>query len=162
MGTHMMKTVFISTFLGLAFSCKLPMSSNDDSGPNNVVSNKADENTIYTGLDLDGSYRSCKQISALVACTEIFGPDEIYANECEANGDLAITCDCHDYICVDENLSLPFYGKDINGNVRSCEAMAKDTMCTMVFTEGDQFALDCEESGGTALQCGCHDYICLN
>ena len=158
----MNKAVFLLIFLSLAFGCKFPTSSDDDPNTSKTVSKSTDEDTVYTGLDIDGRYRSCKQMSALVACTEIFGPEEEYAAECEASGNLVITCNCHDYICVDENLTLPIYGEDINGDVRSCEGMAKDTMCTMVFTEGDQFALDCEENGGTSFQCGCHDYICLN
>ena len=157
-----MKPLFLLTSIFLLFGCKLPFGSDDHSRSDNAISKTVDEDTIYTGLDIDGRYRSCKQMSALTACTEIFGPEEEYATSCEVSGDLVITCDCHDYICVDENLTTPVYGKDINGDVRSCEGMAKDTICTMVFTEGDQFSLDCEENGATSFQCGCHDYICLN
>ena len=154
-----MKSSLVLIFFILLSSCKVDQ-SNSKNGINSGPSDKND-GQIYTGLDIDGNYRSCLEISGETACTLIFGPEEEYSSECEANGDKSITCDCHDYICVDENLDLPVYGKDIDGNMRSCEGISKDIACTEIFTEEDQFALDCEQEGGTAFQCGCHDFICI-
>lgn len=120
------------------------------------------DETTYFGIAFDGDYKSCKKISDSVSCTEIYGPEEEYAKECEDRGNTAITCDCHDYICVSGNSSGSATGPDINGNEKTCDPVAGDLVCTMVFTPEDQYALDCVEDGGLAFQCGCHDYICLN
>ena len=49
----------------------------------------------YTGIDINGEQRTCKeQLNG--ACTAIFGPDEQFANDCEAIGSQAVQCACHD------------------------------------------------------------------
>lgn len=53
-----------------------------------------------------------------------------------------------------------FTGFDLEGNQRSCAAMAADTMCTMEVTPSDMLALKCREAGHEAFQCGCHDWLC--
>ena len=51
-------------------------------------------------------------------------------------------------------------GFDLAGNPKSCKAMPSSTVCTMVYTESDNFAARCRKEGFKATQCGCHDYIC--
>ena len=53
-----------------------------------------------------------------------------------------------------------FTGKDFSGKTRTCSPM-KDSVCTEIFTPEDQFAMDCKDKGNTAIQCGCHDRICV-
>ncbi|MBD66592.1 MAG: hypothetical protein CME62_15375 [Halobacteriovoraceae bacterium] len=55
---------------------------------------------------------------------------------------------------------VEYEGVDINGEQRVCEEKM-EMSCSEVFTEGDQFALDCERGGDVAIACGCHDYICV-
>lgn len=61
---------------------------------------------------------------------------------------------------VKNNSKKPFTGVDLSGKTRACLPM-KETMCTMSFTAEDQFAADCKAKGNTAIQCGCHDWICI-
>jgi hypothetical protein len=52
-------------------------------------------------------------------------------------------------------------GYSIEGKQETCEKeMDPNMMCTQQFTEQDQFAIDCREKGGQALQCACHHYLC--
>ena len=51
-------------------------------------------------------------------------------------------------------------GYDISGKKKSCKPLAPNTICTMSYTEGDQYGADCQKAGHKATKCGCHDYIC--
>lgn len=111
----------------------------------------------YTGIDINGEQRTCKeQLNG--ACTAVFGPDEQFANDCEATGSRAVQCACHDFICVGDKART---GVDINGEEKSCIPMGENNFCTTEFTQGDQFAQDCRANGLEAVQCGCHEYICV-
>ena len=107
----MNKAVFLLIFLSLAFGRKFPTSSDDDPNTSKTVSKSTDEDTILL-IGLRWTLSKLQANEFFVACTEIFGYEEEYASECDVGGDLVITCDCHDYICVDENLTLPVYGED--------------------------------------------------
>lgn len=148
--------MFLIFFCLILCSCKKSTDNVDISDKDNL------DNTTYIGIDFNGKYKSCQEISNSVGCTEIFGPEEEYAQECERQGQTVITCDCHDYICVSGNSTGSATGTDIDGIEKTCPPVSSDLVCTMVFTPGDQYALDCVELGGIAFQCGCHDYICLN
>ena len=52
-------------------------------------------------------------------------------------------------------------GVDFEGNLKSCSPAKSDLICTEVFTQEDAFAVQCEKDGHEAVQCGCHDWICI-
>ncbi|NCN41868.1 hypothetical protein GW916_11550 [bacterium] len=52
-------------------------------------------------------------------------------------------------------------GVDMSGKERSCMPMGPGRMCTMEFTPADEFARVCQSEGHKAVQCGCHDWICI-
>ena len=54
-----------------------------------------------------------------------------------------------------------YTGKDFKGNEKTCAEM-KPEACTEIFTEADSFALKCKDEGKKVIQCGCHDFICLD
>ena len=125
----------------------------------------------YLGIDIEGNEKSCKDMDDLF-CSEEFTDSDQYALDCQRNGDVAIQCACHDWICVDsDNLKnqekpLRVTGRDIDGNIDSCEPFdyrvdGQEVMCTMEFTEEDQFAIDCQADGYEVVQCGCHKFLCL-
>ena len=114
-------------------------------------------NKLVTGLDIEGVPKNCTENPNLI-CDASFGPGDQFAEDCRAQGKKAIACDCHDYICVDSEIRS---GIDINGEGRSCSPVSSGIICTAEYTQEDQFADDCRESGFEAIQCGCHDYICI-
>ena len=59
------------------------------------------------------------------------------------------------------NLNQEYEGVDINGQPLRCTPMPEDRICTGVFTPGDQYAQDCEKLGGVAIECSCHNWICV-
>jgi hypothetical protein len=121
----------------------------------------------YTGLDLDGNERTCTDKYFDQICTMEFTSSDAYGLNCEREGNLAVSCGCHDWICVipeesnDETSNIEF-GLDINGEESSCTPMSETApiACTQVFTEQDQFALDCRDNGDKVIKCGCHSYLC--
>lgn len=137
--------------------------------PDSVKDNPALRVERYFGIDMDGNERECSDLDDMF-CSDVFTDSDQYGLECQRNGNLAIQCGCHDWICVEENAigveDKLVTGLDINGNVDSCVPMneqpdAEFIACTMVFTEEDQFAIDCQAEGHTAVQCGCHKFLCL-
>ena len=110
----------------------------------------------YIGIDLNGDQRVCDVAASELTCTAEYTPGDQFAELCRANGNQAVACGCHDYICLEGSES----GYDIDGNRRSCDPMDSGNVCTMEFGEEDQFAIDCRASGREAVQCGCHDWIC--
>jgi hypothetical protein len=110
------------------------------------------------GVDRYGQSRVCYRNENEI-CTDIADIDEEhFARNCESAGNKAHKCSCHEYVCE----VASFTGIDVKGNTRTCTEMTEDNICTMEFTESDQYALDCEEEGKLAVQCGCHDYICVD
>lgn len=65
---------------------------------------------------------------------------------------------------VESNLKLSqsFVGLDVDGTLRSCIDKFDQLSCTKKFSDSDAFALSCERSGKYAIQCGCHDWICVD
>ena len=112
---------------------------------------------VFQGLDIDGLPRKCTEKPNLI-CDMSFGPGDQFAEDCRAQGKKAIACDCHDYICVNSDLRT---GVDIDGAPRTCSPASSDLICTSEYTQEDQFAEDCREAGFEAVQCGCHDFICI-
>lgn len=53
-----------------------------------------------------------------------------------------------------------FQGKDYLGKTRTCAPMDQK-MCTEIFTRSDQFSVECRDQGHKAIQCDCHDWICV-
>ena len=115
------------------------------------------QSKVVQGLDMDGLPKKCTENPNLT-CDLSFGPGDQFALDCQAQGKKAIACDCHDYICVDAEVRS---GVDINGDARSCSPVSSDAICTSEYTQDDEFADDCRESGFEAVHCGCHDYICI-
>ena len=54
-----------------------------------------------------------------------------------------------------------YTGVDKDGKTRSCIDQF-GAICTEVFTDSDQFGLDCENKGDFPVQCNCHDWICVD
>lgn len=108
------------------------------------------------GVDRHENNRVCfndpDKVCAEVTDTE----EEEFAKKCKKAGNKVHPCGCYEYICEQKI----FKGYDIAGKVRSCAKMSASVTCTMEFADSDQYARDCESDGGTAVQCGCHDYIC--
>lgn len=57
--------------------------------------------------------------------------------------------------------SQSFVGVDMSSSLRTCRDRFDELSCSEEFTVSDAFALDCERSGKFAIQCGCHDWICV-
>lgn len=117
----------------------------------------------YQGFDINGKYTDCT-VESTNACTEVYGPDEEFMDECASRGYEVFTCGCHSYLCKEnivKEVLAEREGIDIEGVIRSCTPLAEGTVCTEVFTEEDAYAVQCEEDGGEAVQCGCHDWICI-
>lgn len=110
------------------------------------------------GVDRYGQNRVCYR-NLYERCTEIADlEEEHFARNCESAGDIAHKCSCHEYVCEVKT----YTGIDHKGNERTCSEMNEDNICTMEFTDADQYAMECEDSGKLAVQCGCHDYICVD
>ena len=57
-------------------------------------------NGSFTGVDLMGNSRTCKDQQAVMICTSVFTQSDAFANKCRQNGHKAVMCKCHDWICV--------------------------------------------------------------
>lgn len=120
---------------------------------------------IYEGFDIEGEAAECDVPLYDLVCTEEYGPDEEFRTACLKNGHEVFVCGCHQYLCsenVNEEVTARKTGYDIDGRERSCEIQKEKIVCTQEFTQEDAFALDCEKNGGEAIQCGCHDWICVD
>ena len=110
------------------------------------------------GVDRYGNNRVCYQNINEICEESANLAERQFAANCEANGNIPHQCSCNEYICEQKT----YQGLDKNGKLKECTPMSLDVVCTMEFTDGDQFAMDCEDDGNTAIQCGCHDYICVD
>jgi hypothetical protein len=125
---------------------------------------RADES--FVGEDIDGETRRCVE-SSQFTCTEIFTEEDQYGLDCLRDGDIAIQCGCHDWICISEDpFDIDKHGFDINGDPKSCVPVNLKSnndfiACTMDFNPEDQFGTDCEAAGHEAIKCGCHDWLCV-
>jgi hypothetical protein len=133
--------------------------------------NRSISSEIFMGIDFDGIEKSCLDMDDPF-CSEEFTESDQYALDCQRNGDFAIQCACHDWICVDknnlkiDNAPTKITGRNIDGKIDSCEPFdyrvdGQQVMCTTQFTEEDQFAIDCQANGYDVVQCGCHEFLCL-
>lgn len=43
---------------------------------------------------------------------------------------------------------------------RDSHLLPPDTMCTEIFTEGEQYAADCQKAGFESFRIECHEYLC--
>lgn len=149
------------------YACEEVDIANIDSG-NETKSEQAliAKKPVFTGIDFNGNEKSCSDKYSEQICSMDFTLSDAYALNCERDGNMAIACGCHDWICVTAQQVPPEdlvqYGLDIMGEESSCTPMSEtaDFACTDVFTEQDQFAIDCEESGDRPIQCGCHQFLC--
>lgn len=139
----MIKTFALMAFMFFAVSCEEQIT---------------DKYTDYKvqGVDRHGKNRVCFNDPDRICTAEYVSDEEDFAESCRAKGNKVHSCGCHEYVCETKT----FEGYDIDGKVRSCAQMSAEFGCTMDFTDGDQYAIDCESDGGTAIKCGCHDYIC--
>lgn len=108
------------------------------------------------GVDRHGNNRVCFNDPDRICTAEYNIAEEEFAQSCKDAGNKVNSCGCHEYVCEQKT----FEGFDINGEVRSCAEMSASMACTEEFTDGDQYARDCADEGGSPIQCGCHDYIC--
>ena len=74
---------------------------------------------------------------------------------------ISILCLLLLFSCQMAEEKATYTGKDFKGNEKTC-SQVKPEACTEIFTEADQFAETCKKDGKKVIQCGCHDYICLN
>ena len=56
----------------------------------------------FTGEDYQGNTRTCENKFGTVNCTAMFTDSDAFANNCVSNGDKAVMCACHDWICVSQ------------------------------------------------------------
>jgi hypothetical protein len=108
------------------------------------------------GVDRHGNNRVCFNDPDRICPAIAHIDEEDFARSCKDAGNRVHSCGCNEYVCEQKT----FEGIDIEGNIRSCTEISAAVACTMEFTDGDQYAIDCENDGGTPVQCGCHDYIC--
>ncbi len=54
----------------------------------------------FTGEDYQGNTRTCEDKFGTVNCTTMFTDSDAFANNCVDNGDKAVMCACHDWICI--------------------------------------------------------------
>jgi hypothetical protein len=112
--------------------------------------------TQVQGIDRDGKAQICLN-NPTETCPQIISLENVdFIQTCTSEGGKVHQCGCEEYLC-EPNKNI---GLDINGVKKSCKPIPEDTICTMEFTEGDQYRSDCKESGGKPIQCGCHEYLC--
>ncbi|MEK6625836.1 MAG: hypothetical protein AABY86_12745 [Bdellovibrionota bacterium] len=58
------------------------------------------------------------------------------------------------------NRGMSVQGYNQVGVETSCVIPSEELMCTMMYTEGEQFAAKCNAEGGQAVTCACHQYLC--
>lgn len=109
------------------------------------------------GVDRFGQNRVCYQNINEICEESANLAERQFATNCEANGNTPHKCSCNEFVCEQKT----YTGIDVNGETRECSPISLDVACTMEFTDADQYAMDCENDGRTAIQCGCHDYICI-
>lgn len=57
--------------------------------------------------------------------------------------------------------TIYYTGIDYQGNTKTCQEISKGTNCSYVLTPSDSYANDCQKAGKKAIQCACHDWICI-
>lgn len=81
---------------------------------------------------------------------------------------LLFSCVNQEQLKSTEAITIPglvtYIGSDINGDIRECSppTSSQNRACTAEFGPAEQFAEDCQQRGFEAIQCDCHDYICLD
>lgn len=60
----------------------------------------AQDSDGQTGVDLMGKTRNCVDQRAVMSCSSVFTASDEFANNCRAQGNTAVMCACHDWICV--------------------------------------------------------------
>lgn len=51
-------------------------------------------------------------------------------------------------------------GYDLRHQFQTATLLAPGTMCTEIFTEGEQYAADCQKAGFESFRIECHAYLC--
>ncbi|MBD65114.1 MAG: hypothetical protein CME62_07905 [Halobacteriovoraceae bacterium] len=70
-------------------------------GSGDISGFSAVEGVEYTGLTYQGQEKSCfAQNPNNTMCTQVESESLKFAKSCHEYGNLAIQCDCHDWICV--------------------------------------------------------------
>lgn len=118
------------------------------------------KDSIVTGLDYNGNESSCIKMAQPFYCSMEIQVGDLHGLDCRSRGFDAFQCGCHNYLCV-EYATEAIVGVDRSGEKRSCIPMKEESSCTEIFTEDEAFAEKCQDKGGIAVACGCHDYICV-
>lgn len=73
------------------------------SNPDDTINTSENSSTQsgFTGTDMNGNSKTCKDVSATTICSSMFTPSDQYALTCKNNGNTAVMCGCHDWICVE-------------------------------------------------------------
>ena len=141
----MRKLTGLGTFIIFTLSCNEQM-----------ITDKYQQYKVE-GKDRFGNSRICFNDPDMAFVSQLDPEEEEFAKDCFDAGNIVHKCGQNQYVCEQKT----YTGIDINGETRSCTEMSQATACTLEFTEGDQYALDCEKNNGTPLACGCHDFICV-
>jgi len=114
------------------------------------------------GLTINGEVSSCLKADPDLVCSEEFTEGDQFAIDCEENGNTAVACGCHEYLCASPGSEKvePKSGHNSDGLASSCLPMAEEKLCSTEYTEEDAFADECEEAGFEVSQCGCDSYLC--
>lgn len=73
-----------------------------------------------------------------------------------------VGCDNSRFPASDSITQVKLLGIDVENNERECVDKFETLNCTQEFTPSDFFALECEREEKFAIQCGCHDWICVD
>lgn len=74
----------------------------EDEGNNTTGGGVTTTSNSYTGEDYQGNTRTCEDKASTTSCTQMFTDSDAFANNCVSNGDKAVMCACHDWICVSQ------------------------------------------------------------
>lgn len=69
-----------------------------------VEAPQASEASEFTGYDLKGEKRTCKEMPKDMMCTMQMTPEDEFGMKCKEAGHTAFQCGCHDWLCS-ENLA---------------------------------------------------------
>ncbi|AYF43992.1 hypothetical protein BALOs_0982 [Halobacteriovorax sp. BALOs_7] len=129
--------------------------------PNDALAVKNEGlDSIVTGIDVNGNESSCLRMVQPLYCSMEIQVGDLHGLDCRSRGFKAVQCGCHNFVCVEYETET-VVGVDRQGMKRSCRPMKEGASCTEIFTEDEAFAERCQEKGGVAVACGCHDYICV-
>lgn len=165
--------LFIIGLTLIACEVTEPQADNDKEGDTIRVDLPSKPSNAYRGVDVDGNERECVDTESedIFACTSEFTRSDQFGLDCLKDNKVAISCGCHDWICVEEieeekPVEIEVTGIDLNGDPKSCvpfeyKNKGQTVFCPAIYTDEDEFADECEQRGFEAVMCGCSDWLCV-